>query len=165
MLHRIHLAALAIAASSCGLANAADCTDLAALEWMLGGWQQTTEKTLTRETWTRVSGSTFEGFGESLSADSGERRASESLRLVEMQGEVFFVAKVNHNERPVAFTLTACDEGSATFENPQHDFPRKLEYTLTGADTLAVVVSDGGEGGFEIRFERRPAGHCLDCDE
>jgi hypothetical protein len=40
------------------------------------------------------------------------------------------------------------------FENPAHDFPKKLEYQLTGPDTLAVRVS-AGERACTPNFKRQ----------
>jgi hypothetical protein len=42
------------------------------------------------------------------------------------------------------------------FENPAHDFPKKLEYQLTGQETFTVRVSDGAERGFTLAFTRKP---------
>lgn len=71
-----------------------------------------------------------------------------------MSGGVFYVSKVSHNELPVAFRLTTCTDGRFVFDNPQHDFPRRLDYRRVGADRLTVHVSDGGEKGFTLEFER-----------
>ena len=81
------------------------------------------------------------------------RVSQESLRLVEMSGEVFYVAKVGHNDLPIAFKLTSGSDDRAVFENPQHDFPKRLEYRLTEG-RLVVTVSDGGTRGFTLDFTR-----------
>lgn len=83
----------------------------------------------------------------------GALRESESLRLVVMAGEVYYLAKVPHNPLPVAFRLSEGGDRSAVFTNPDHDFPRRIEYHL-GDGVLTVRVSDGGEKGFELRFTR-----------
>ena len=80
------------------------------------------------------------------------------MRLVEMSGEIFFLAKVNHNKRPVAFKLTQCLARTAVFENSDHDFPKKLEYKLISGNKLTVTVSDGHDKGFTINFVKRDAG-------
>lgn len=135
--------------------RAGDCGSLDALEWLLGDWEQAGDSTITRESWTRVSADTFEGIGETLAADSGERRAYESLRLVAMQSEVFYLAKTGGNARPVAFALSECARNQAVFENPEHDFPRRLEYRLSDQGYLEVAVSDGGRQGFGLTLTRR----------
>ena len=76
-----------------------------------------------------------------------------------MSNEVFYVAKVGHNELPVTFKLTSCSDKSARFENSSHDFPRVLEYTLERAEKeraekLTVYVSDGKDKGFSVHFDR-----------
>lgn len=144
----------AIACSTIG-AGADACANLKSLAWLLGDWEQVNDSTVTRESWQQVSENTFEGTGETLAVGSGKRRGSEALRLVSMQDAVFYLAKVGGNARPVAFALTSCAIGRATFENPEHDFPRKLEYSLTKDDQLNVAVSDGAGSGFEIDFVRR----------
>jgi hypothetical protein len=78
----------------------------------------------------------------------------ESLRLVAMSGGVYYIAKVSHNAYPVAFALSACSDGRLVFENPTHDFPRRLEYTFTAPDAMTVRVSDGGAKGFVLEFRR-----------
>ena len=76
------------------------------------------------------------------------------LRLVEMAGGVFYISKVTHNELPVAFRLNECADGRFVFDNPAHDFPRRLEYLLAPDGRLTVNVSDGGEKGFSLNFAR-----------
>ena len=62
-----------------------------------------------------------------------------------------------HNDYPVAFRLTACEADRLVFENPGHDFPRRLEYRRVDGDRLEVHVSDGEERGFKLDFRRSPA--------
>lgn len=125
------------------LAAAEECDSLEAASWLLGHWE--TERGAT-ESWSRVSDDTFEGHGF-------DGRSHETLRLVEMSGAVFFIAKVPHNEMPTSFRLTSCSDDTLVFENPAHDFPRRLEYRRQ-YDALQVIVSDGGERGFQLMFHR-----------
>ena len=46
---------------------------------------------------------TMEGWGRVYRTDSGNIEGEETLRLLEMSGEVFFVAKVGGNAFPVPF--------------------------------------------------------------
>ena len=71
--------------------------------------------------------------------------------------DLAYVAKVAHNERPVAFRLSECEAGRFAFVNPEHDFPRRLEYVRVGEDAMRVRVSDGAENGFELDFRRQQA--------
>lgn len=137
-----------------GAAGAATCDRLDTASWLLGEWlAQDASKAIT-ESWRAASPDTFEGSGETRSRVDDRIVESESLRLVRMADAVFYVAKVAHNPYPVSFRLVACPPHRLVFENPSHDFPRKLEYTLAEDGTLAVAVSDGADKGFTLRFRR-----------
>ncbi len=140
----------------CEGAHAMPEDELSSLEWLLGTWQEESSRGITFETWTRVSPRTFEGVGEMQSAESGERVTTETLRIVEMSGDIFYMAYVSHNPNPVPFKLTQSSDRAAVFENPDHDFPTKLEYNLLAPDRLTVAVSNG-ERGFEISFTKAEA--------
>ena len=131
----------------------ANCSSLDAIDWLLGDWQTSQmNNKITTESWWQVSDYSFEGLGQSL--HDGAIKSSESLRLVEMSDAVFYIAKVTHNPMPIAFQLTTCTREEATFENPEHDFPKRIEYSLINAQTIQVYVSDGANKGFTLNFTR-----------
>jgi hypothetical protein len=136
----------------------ASCSNLASLAWLLGTWHAESRDALIAETWVAASESTYEGRGVTRSGADGSVRDSEDLRLVAMGDGVFYVAKVAHNERPVAFQLTSCSGGRFVFENPAHDFPRRIEYHRVDDVRFEVHVSDGGSRGFRLVFSRPPTG-------
>lgn len=104
--------------------------------------------------WREVSTATFEGSGVTTARADGAILDGEELRLVAMAGAVFYIAKVAHNAYPVAFRMTVCEAGRLVFENPTHDFPRRLEYTRRADGGLDVSVGDGAKRGFKLRFRR-----------
>lgn len=130
------------------------CTSLEQLAWLSGAWESSGGRTIFRESWTRVSDQTWEGFGQVLNADERRVRSEESLRLVWMAGGLFYVAKVAHNELPIAFAATECADGYVVFENPDHDFPKRIAYRRTDADHVTVDVDDGAGEGFTLEFAR-----------
>lgn len=134
------------------------CDRLEVAAWLVGSWQAETGKSVITETWIAASPTTLEGRGITRTRSDGSLRESEDLRLLAMGDGVFYVAKVAHNERPVAFRLTACDADRLVFENAAHDFPRRIEYRRTDATHFEAHVSDGGERGFRLEFRRQPAG-------
>lgn len=141
-----------------GMASANPCTSLQPARWLLGRWVALDGDRAIHETWHAASDATFEGKGVTRSRTDGRLLDGEALRLVAMADEVFYLAKVAHNELPVAFRLVACDSDRLVFENKTHDFPRRIEYRRTGADGFEAHVSDGGEKGFRLSFSRDPAG-------
>ena len=137
---------------SCGAVRAQSCPNLQVAEWLVGEWHGTRGESQILERWQKVSGETFEGMG--ITRRGTTIVESETLRLVSMEQRVFYVAKVAHNDLPVAFALTQCEGQRLVFENPAHDFPKKLEYQLTGPDTLSVRVSAGARG-FTLTYNRQ----------
>lgn len=133
-------------------AQAKTCNTLASFTWLLGSWHSDSNTTRISESWKQISSNTFEGAGNTYSVEKGRMVSSETLRLLEMSGEVFYIAKVASNELPVAFKLSHCTAKTATFENPQHDFPKKLSYHLTSDNTITVFVSGEDGNGFSIKF-------------
>ena len=128
-------------------AIAHSCHSLDDFDWLLGKW--TTQKTqpLTFESWHKLSNNTFEGVGKTLNN-------SESLRLLEMSGEIFYLAKVSHNALPIAFQLAECKDKSFTFENQQHDFPNKIEYLQISNKVMQIKVSGKEDTSFAIQLHR-----------
>jgi hypothetical protein len=139
-------------------AIAAGCASLADLRWLLGEWTADGSRTSFHESWAALGPQAFEGSGIERAKTDGAVKGSEALRLLEMAGGIFYVSKVAHNDLPVAFRLTGCEQGRFVFENPAHDFPRMLEYRRDGDDHLSVRVSDGGQKSFTLDFRRETPG-------
>jgi hypothetical protein len=138
------------------LAGAADCGSLEALRWLVGNWTAQGEKTSFHESWAALGPHTFEGMGVERSTADGSVQGSEALRLVEMAGGVYYVSKVTHNDLPVAFRLSECAGGRYVFVNPEHDFPRRIEYVRGTDGRLSVHVTDGSKKGFTLEFQQAP---------
>ena len=128
------------------------CGTLESLNWLLGNWNSANSKLKISESWQQTSAKTFEGSGYTYSIGKNKIVSTETLRLVEMSGEIFYMAKVASNDLPVAFKLTNCTANMAVFENAQHDFPKKLHYQITTAKNMTVVVSGANDKGFSIDF-------------
>ena len=122
-------------------------------EILLGSWQSAAKDNLTLESWTKISDSTFEGLGQLQKNETEGPKTVETLRLVEMSGEVFYLAKVSHNKFPTAFKLDNCDQG-LTFVNQQHDFPTQIQYQRDGDKLVADVTGENGKG-FKINYIKK----------
>jgi hypothetical protein len=130
----------------------ATIADVAWLEdvWVLDGTSVNIE-----ERWMPPAGGAMLGVSRTVKGD--RMVAFEFLRIVERDGGLVYVAQPNG--RPFTeFVLTAAGPRTATFENPAHDFPKLISYTLREDGTLEVRISDGGERGQRFAFTRRPAG-------
>jgi hypothetical protein len=127
------------------------------LEWLLGDWISVQGQTITKESWQKVSDHTFEGIGSVQSESARETVNQESLRILEMNGEIFYLAKVGQNPYPVAFKLTEVTDSLAVFQNPEHDFPTEIRYQHTKNDQILVLVSNDNRK-FRIIFRRHEPG-------
>ena len=142
----------------------ANCNDHHGLDWLVGDWIKQTKNGAIVESWARKNDSSsssinLSGIGYSLdySLDHENKKViNEELRIIEMAGEVFLIAKPNQNPVPVAFKLVACNTREARFENEQHDFPQKLEYKREG-DKLKINVTGEKQRGFSLELVRRTA--------
>lgn len=123
--------------------------DLKDLAWLAGHWRQEAGGTLTEELWMPARGGVMLGLNRSV---RGERKAAfEFLRLeTDGQGVVYLASP--GGAPPTAFRLTAADASHAVFENPEHDFPKRIEYRLDG-DTLSASIS-GDKPGPSWAFRR-----------
>lgn len=139
-----------------GVASASECGSLDSMQWLLGEWLADGDKNTWRESWTAIGPKTWEGQGVEASKSDPGKQSTEELRLVEMGGSVFYLAKVTHNELPIPFRLVECGEGRLVFANSAHDFPRRLEYERQADGRLHVRISDGAGKGFTLDFAREP---------
>jgi hypothetical protein len=130
------------------------CGSLESAEWLIGHWLSDEGDKHFEETWKKVSDATFEGSGITTRKSDKARIDGESLRLVQMGREVFYVSKVAHNDFPVGFKLVQCADKTLVFANPTHDFPKRLEYQSVDPNTLRVHVSDGAQKGFTLTYRR-----------
>lgn len=133
-------------------AQANSCATLESLAWLVGQWHSKNSKFNINESWQQISNKTFEGSGYTYSIKNNKMVSAETLRLVAMSGEVFYIAKVASNNLPVAFKLTSCTANTAIFENPQHDFPKKISYQMNKDKSMTVVVSGEKDNAFSIQF-------------
>ena len=132
---------------------AKDVSSLESIEWMLGEWRAESETRIITEKWIKASSITFEGSGQTQSKLDQNITDSEALRLVALAGDIFYIAKVSHNDFPIAFRLVSNSDHIALFENKGHDFPQQIYYKLIDKNHLHVTVSNL-ERAFDIQFTR-----------
>jgi hypothetical protein len=127
-------------------------TDLSQLEWLTGIWNRTNAKPGRSgvEIWKKKSADEFVGKGINLRGT--DTVFVEKLKIIVKEGAVFYVADVPENKEPVLFKATSVTASSVVFENPQHDFPKKITYELDGKKLKAV---SGGGNSMEFWFERK----------
>ena len=112
------------------------------LDWIAGHWCQRSGDEVIEEHWLPASGGLLLGMGRTVAA--GRARSFEFLRIETRDGNPVLIAQPN-GVPPIPFALTASGKGWARFENPQHDFPKRVEYRRT-PQGLHAEISAPGEG-------------------
>ncbi len=139
-------------ALSSQIAKAQTCNSLADLAIFEGSWQEEKPGQKTIENWKIVSKNSIEGTGAVYNG-SGHKISFESLRIVRMSDEVFYIAKVAQNDFPTSFKLIKCGHNKFEFENSNHDFPKRITYLSNTPEQLFVTVSGKDGEGFDINFQ------------
>ena len=122
---------------------------LESLAWMAGHWQQQGKEALTEELWMPARGKMMIGVNRGVRG--GKQASFEFLRIEERAGAVSYLASPS-GAPPTSFRLTEVDETHAVFENPKHDFPKRIEYRLKDGKLVASIAGD--KPGPSWTFER-----------
>jgi hypothetical protein len=98
--------------------------------------------------------------GYSYRIMNGEEVTTEYLEISLRGEQVVYTAIVpGQNEgKPIDFILHQPDSHTYSFENPGHDFPRKIVYQKRSDSEIYVQVSDGGQRGFAYVISRIDTG-------
>ena len=143
---RFFILGAALALSACGAT--AQHTDRGAPDWMSGYWLAC-DGGETVENWIGAGRGTL--LGTNLSGGGYE-----FLRIAANEsGQIIYYAMPGGRAPPTEFALTAHAGQRAVFENPQHDFPKRITYERDNDVMIARI--DGGEGSqqsMEWRFQR-----------
>ncbi len=123
------------------------------IDWISGRWCTAPGNEATEELWLPPRGNTL--LGVSRTVTTAETVAFEYLRIVEDGGILHYIAQPG-GRPPTSFKETARGGQWIRFENPEHDFPRRIEYRREG-ETLHAEVAGPGEDGEEavISFDYR----------
>jgi hypothetical protein len=129
-------------------------TQLRQMAWLEGTWRRIDlpEGQSGFERWTYDATQGLTGVG--VSERNGKPVFEEKLSIVTVNGTIHYVADVPENSEPVHFALTELSDHGFAFENPAHDFPKKIAYRRNG-DRLHAKVS-AGDKAMEFVFEREP---------
>jgi hypothetical protein len=125
-------------------------TDIA---WIAGAWQSAPGgRRQIEEHWTNVAGASMLGMSRTV---AGEKTVEfEYLRIEQRADGIYYVAHPKARCPGTDFKLTRASATEAVFENPQHDFPKRIIYRKGADDSLTAMI-DGGEGRKAITYAYR----------
>ncbi|PKP10431.1 MAG: hypothetical protein CVU09_07220 [Bacteroidetes bacterium HGW-Bacteroidetes-4] len=107
-------------------------------DFLQGTWKM--ENNDVYEHWDKINGQTLKGF--SYKIINGQMAVSEYLEIGQRKNELFYTATVlNQNQgKGIEFKLINNDS-AYVFENPRHDFPKKIVYKKRTDKELLVHIS------------------------
>lgn len=126
--------------------------------WMTGCWSGERGAEKFHERWTGGDDSTLLGVAHTTKA--GKLTAFEFLRVVVKDGRAVYVAQPN-GAPPTEFAATTATANRVVFENPAHDFPKRVIYEKSGADRLTASIDGGSEKANRIEYPMTRA--ACDC--
>lgn len=124
------------------------------LAWMSGGWQTAAGgRAQIEEHWMAPSGNSMIGMGRTVAG--GRTVEFEYLRIEERDGQIYYVASPKGRCPGTDFKLTRLAAQEAVFENPEHDFPKRIIYRKNSDGSLTASI-DGAAGTKSMTFTYRP---------
>jgi uncharacterized protein DUF6265 len=123
---------------------------LSDISWISGDWQtEPGGRRQIEEHWTKVAGESMLGMSRTVAGDKTVE--FEYLRIEQRADGIYYVAHPKARCPGTDFKLTRATATEAVFENPQHDFPKRIIYRKTADDALTASI-DGGEGTKSLSF-------------
>jgi uncharacterized protein DUF6265 len=118
--------------------------------WLTGCWALQKGDRIIEETWMPERGGIM--LGMSRTVVGRNVREFEFVVLQAIRSGLEY--RVQAGDQPeVVFRALKPAASEAVFENPDHDFPKRIGYRLTAPDSLAGWI-DGGEGkGEKVRYD------------
>jgi hypothetical protein len=117
--------------------------------WLAGCWAGERDGERFHERWIVGDASTL--LAVAHTTKNGKMTAFEFLRVVVRNGHPVYIAQPG-GAAPTEFAATSAVGDRVVFENPSHDFPKRIIYVRGGDDRLTASIDGGGASGGRIEF-------------
>ena len=119
--------------------------------WLAGHWRIEQGDRVIDEHWMAPAAELMMGMARNV--QGGKVREYEfTLLRQEPNGDILYVASPS-KQTETAFKLTSLRDGEAVFENPEHDFPKKVIYARQPDGSLLAAIEGPGRDGKTRRVE------------
>lgn len=125
------------------------------LDFLVGTWK--VEGKEQYEFWEKTSNG--ELVGDSYELVNNEKDISETLSIKSIDNQLIYSATVlNQNDgETIEFILNLENSECLSFENENHDFPKKIQYKKISADSIKVNVLGENDQGFSYFQIKQPS--------
>ena len=131
--------------------------DIQQLSWIAGCWEGQSGPVRIEEQWSKPAGGTMLGMSRTLKG--GKTIFSEFMRITQDGSKVVYMARIGTKAAPTPFELVHVSAAEAVFENPAHDFPKRIRYAKRADGSLAATISGAaGQRATTFVFIRRGPG-------
>lgn len=119
---------------------------IVAADWLLGNWENKSDDGDLLEYWKKVNDSIYEG--ESYFIKGKDTLHFEKIQMEQKGENLLYIATVKgqNNDKPVTFINNDTIEKQLVFENPKHDFPQKISYSMVTKDSIVIQISGIQQG-------------------
>lgn len=119
-----------------------DYEELEKANWMLGEWEKTDSLGTLKEIWERLDDSTFIGLSYYIQ-NKKDTIHNEQVELMQNGEHLIYTTTIKgeNNDSPIPFQMTKDEDSLLVFENPKHNFPRKIEYKLAKNNILTAKIT------------------------
>lgn len=116
---------------------------LAPVAFLAGSWFVEKGGERIEEQWTTPAGGMMLATGRTLRG--GKTVFFEYLRIESTPSGIVYIAQPR-GKNTTEFKLTEVAEGKVVFENPMHDFPKRISYTRRSEGTIDVRIEGENDG-------------------
>lgn len=117
-----------------------------------GTWKMTTKRGAICEEWKKIDDNYLQGKGYMIRGT--DTIINERVALTNTKEGILYSSTVEdqNNKEPIAFKMTRAENDVFVFENPVHDFPKRIVYRFVTSDSIHAFVDDGSEAGKRQNF-------------
>lgn len=126
---------------------------LSKFSWLEGKWERVMNNPNQSgfEEWERSEDSLT---GRGVTIQQGDTVFVEKLFIEMKNDDWYYVADVSQNTEPTYFKIIEIYDAGFASENPEHDFPKKIEYQLSDNGELNVIIS-GDDRSVPFTFHKK----------
>jgi hypothetical protein len=121
------------------------------LGWLAGHWRMEKGGRVADEQWMAPAAGVMLGMSRTIAR--GKVVEHEFIQIREGPGGALYFIAMPSGQKEAAFQIVSLSATAAVFENPEHDFPRKISYTLLADGSLLAAIEGPGKDGQTRRVE------------
>jgi len=121
------------------------------LKWMSGAWQSNSAEGIFEINFTEPTGGLVLGVSKLTDSKTNQVSFYEFIQIKDSE-KGLTLTPMPFGQPGVSFTGTEVTKTRVVFENPTHDFPRKITYEIQGAQQIALTA-EGTQKGQAVKFQ------------